>query len=213
MNSVEFDEEEYDDCVRIIDDSYGYNLTYRLDSYNYQEIIEHAKRDSARIRGVFSSILLPSLLSQPKSLYTEYDLVIRLKLTDLEKDIIYGKRNVELNYSLYVQCVKDIEFWCRKALQTRANVVRTEFTDGFSWKPDEVSLHFLLYKQKYTKPMYVLLCIQLNQDNISKFADKGPAAKTEEVKDWLYLWGNKSELRRYQDGSILYTNCQLIHYV
>ena len=52
--------------------------------------------------------------------------------------------------------------------------------------------------------------------NISKFADKGPAAKTEEVKDWLYLWGNKSELRRYQDGSILYTNrgyfCHSVQY-
>lgn len=109
-----------------------------MDSYNYQEIIERAKQDSLRIRGLFSSALLPSLLTQPKSLYSEYDLVIRLKLTDLEKDIIYGKRNVELNYSLYVQCVKDVEFWCRKALQTRANVVRTEFVDGSSWEVNEV---------------------------------------------------------------------------
>lgn len=138
-NSVEFDEEDYEDCVRLIDDAYGYNLTYRLDSYNYQEIIERAKQDSLRIRGLFSSALLPSLLTQSKSLYSEYDLVIRLKLTDLEKDIIYGKRNVELNYSLYVQCVKDVEFWCRKALQTRANVVRTEFVDGSSWEVNEVS--------------------------------------------------------------------------
>lgn len=132
------DDEDYEDCARLIDDSYGYNLTYRLDADNYQEITERAKLDLARIRGMYTTTLLPSLLSQPKSIYAEYDLVIRLKLTDLEKDIIYGKRNVELNYSLYVQCVKDVEFWCRKGLQTRATVVRTEFVDGASWTCEEV---------------------------------------------------------------------------
>lgn len=109
-----------------------------MDSYNYQEITERAKNDLQRIRGVYSTMLLPSLLNKPKSLFCEYDLVIRLKLTDLEKEVIYGKKNAELNYPLYVHCLKDIEFWCRKALQTRAEVVRTEFTDGLTWKIDEV---------------------------------------------------------------------------
>ena len=137
---MEFDDDDYDDCVHLIDDSFAYNLTYRLDHMNYQEIAEHAKRDLERIRGVYTTTLLSSMLSQPKSLYSEYDLVIRLKCTDLEKEIIYGKRNVELNYSLYIQCVKDVEFWCRKGLQTRANVVRTEFVDGFSWGVHEVGV-------------------------------------------------------------------------
>ena len=36
--------------------------------------------------------------------------------------------------------------------------------------------------------------------------DRGPQARTPEVEPWLALWGNKSELRRYKDGSIQYTN-------
>lgn len=112
-----------------------------MDLANYQEIAECAKKDLTSIRGIYSTTLLSSLLSQPKSLYSEYDLVIRLKCTDLEKEIIYGKRNVELNYSLYIQCVKDVEFWCRKGLQNRANVVRTEFIDGFTWSCEEVILN------------------------------------------------------------------------
>jgi len=51
-----------------------------------------------------------------------------------------------------------------------------------------------------------LLCLTLNPDNISRFADRGPQARTPEVEPWLALWGNKSELRRYKDGSIQYTN-------
>ena len=52
----------------------------------------------------------------------------------------------------------------------------------------------------------MLLLLTLNQQNISRFADKGPQARTPEVAAWQELWGGRSELRRFKDGSILYTN-------
>lgn len=56
------------------------------------------------------------------------------------------------------------------------------------------------------RPTTLLLLLTLNAQNIGRFADKGPQARTPEVAAWLELWGNRSELRRFKDGSILYTN-------
>lgn len=52
----------------------------------------------------------------------------------------------------------------------------------------------------------MLLFLTLNPENISRLADRGPQAKSPEVESWKQLWGSKSELRRYKDGSIQYTN-------
>ena len=52
----------------------------------------------------------------------------------------------------------------------------------------------------------MLLLLTLSQQNIARFADKGPQARTPEVAAWQELWGSRSELRRFKDGSILYTN-------
>lgn len=55
-------------------------------------------------------------------------------------------------------------------------------------------------------PGQLLLFLSLNPENISRLADRGPQAKSPEVEAWKQLWGSKSELRRYKDGSIQYTN-------
>ena len=49
----------------------------------------------------------------------------------------------------------------------------------------------------------VSLGLLVNSMNANRILDQGPSADKPEAKQFRALWGNKSELRRFQDGSIL----------
>ncbi|EEQ97734.1 nucleolar RNA-associated protein, putative [Perkinsus marinus ATCC 50983] len=43
----------------------------------------------------------------------------------------------------------------------------------------------------------------LNSENTGRLLDKGPSPKAEDAEAWRELWGPKSELRRFKDGTML----------
>ena len=119
---------------------------------------------------------------------------------------MYAEKNEDLNYPQYIAAQRDVEDWARRGLMNRAVIVRSQYMNNCTWSPTEVCFHIILQFQAYSKPHYLLLCLTLNPDNISRFDDRGPQPRTPEVEPWLALWGNKSELRLYKDVSIQYTN-------
>ena len=155
------------------------------------------------------------------------EIISSLKVADLEKEKMFSSTNEELNYPPYVASQRGVENWSLQGLSKRATMVRAQFIDegNNTWTLKEVCVlnddcrsidpnmnHIIMtpYDITYcnTRPEYLLLFIILNPENISRLADRGPQAKTPEVAAWQQLWGSKSELRRYKDGSIQYTNCK-----
>ena len=70
---VAFDAE----CVCVMDDSFGYCVSYRLEREVMREVGEKARRDLARIRGVYDCMVVPSLFSTPAWNELQYDLTLK----------------------------------------------------------------------------------------------------------------------------------------
>ena len=52
---------------------------------------------------------------------------------------------------------------------------------------------------------WLLLLLDCAGENVSRLWDRGPAAQSAEAAAWRELWGARTELRRFKDGSIAYT--------
>ena len=132
------------ECVRIVDDSFGYCASYRLEREVMQEVSAKARRDLERIRGVYDCMLLPSLFTTTTWNELQYDLTLkwvwrcvvrtRLELADLEKEPLYKA----LNYPMYLTAHRDILQWVRRALGKRAVTIRGVFQNGLQWSINEV---------------------------------------------------------------------------
>lgn len=53
---------------------------------------------------------------------------------------------------------------------------------------------------------WLLVLLDCAGENVSRLWDRGPAAQSAEAAAWRELWGARTELRRFKDGSIAYTN-------
>ena len=60
-----------------MDDYFGYCVSYRLEREVMREVGEKARRDLARIRGVYDCMVVPSLFSTPAWNELQYDLTLK----------------------------------------------------------------------------------------------------------------------------------------
>lgn len=63
-------------------------------------------------------------------------------------------------------------------------------------------------KNPPAKTNSIFIGLQLNPDNCFSPIEKGPAANQPEAAEFREFWGNKSELRRFQDGNI----CEAVYW-
>lgn len=195
--TAEIESSSITECMQVIDDSFGYNVTYRIPAGSWHEIRERASSSVSLFRSRGNSMTLSTLLEGRRSLVSQYDITLRLALEDLIHTDLYGNSPAVLNFPPYVHAQHDIETWAKRGLGSRVTQIRSVFCHGEKWEGDEDS----------SRPTYLLLMFNLNPANISRLADRGPEARSPEVSEWKELWGDRSELRRFKDGSILYTNC------
>ena len=184
------------DCVPLVDDSFGFLVFYRIPAGSAREIVRHAQASLLLYRSRGDSQTLPRLVGSAPFLAAKYDVALRLALADLAGNPVGRDDPAGLNFPRYVWAQRDVETWAKRGLGSRAILLRSEFLAGTSWKP----------RESVPRPSHLLLFVQLNRENISRLADRGPAAKSPDVETWKQLWGNRSELRRFKDGTILYTN-------
>ena len=65
------------DCVRVIDDSFGYCASYRLERESMEEVSARAREDMAKIKGVYDNRTLAQLFSTPAWSELQYDLMLK----------------------------------------------------------------------------------------------------------------------------------------
>jgi U3 small nucleolar RNA-associated protein 22 len=84
----------------------------------------------------------------------------------------------------------------KKAFGNRAKLIHLEMPEGSTWK-----LHA---NGDGGKPTSIVIGVALDAENASRQVDHGPPVEAgEKAKEFQRFWGDKAELRRFKDGSIL----------
>lgn len=137
------------------------------------------------------------------SFLTNYDVILSIPLPSPES--INDKIDLLNNYCDNNQ----LQGWCKyleesllnKAYNTRINGIRCVYNlNKDEWNVDEDDDN-----KKIT--VNTIQCgLLLNSDECFRVLDKGPSANNQiESNEYRQFWGDKSELRRFKDGSILET--------
>ena len=91
-------------------------------------------------------------------------------------------------------CLPRLHKLVKKALGNRVNLLQIQPNSSIKWKINE--------EAKSQSKLRIIFGLILNRDTASSVIDRGPPADSPEAKEFQRFWGNKSELRRFQDGSL-----------
>lgn len=134
------------------------------------------------------------------SFLTNYDIILSIPLpnSDCINEKIDLLNNYCDNHELQGWCKYIEEYLLNKAYNTRINGIRSIYSiNKEEWDISEDD----------NNTVNTIQCgVLLNTDECFRILDKGPAANNQiESNEYRQFWGNKSELRRFKDGSILET--------
>nr|XP_034833632.1 nucleolar protein 6 [Maniola hyperantus] len=142
------------------------------------------------------------LLMTPVTVLMQFDHILRFKnLPKLKESILQrAPKSVRVNYGLdQLALVTDtLHNLLRKGLGERVNLILQIVEAEFSWTVTRTV-------EKARKDGYVenlSFGFILNPENAINIVDRGPPANLPEAEEFRVFWGDKSELRRFQDGSI-----------
>lgn len=172
------------------------NICANLSVDIYRRVKAEAKRtvdilNNAKINS------FPLIFMTKCPIFTQYDHI--LKLSDASAIIrmlkMYGDSSDRNNFAgfWFPQTLKMISNVLRKGLSDRIFhmvPIETPFTSwNINEKPNRLEINFRLG-------------LILNPERAYEILDKGPQANNETAEEFRKFWGSKSELRRFQDGSI-----------
>ncbi|KZC04307.1 Nucleolar protein 6 [Dufourea novaeangliae] len=138
-----------------------------------------------------------SLFMRKVPFYRAFDHLIRFKDTQAVKKIVdnMSSSNDKLNYgpNYRNQAINVISNMLKKGLTNRVYqicVLPKEFNEWECGEKDSDDIG------------EIFIGLELNSENCYTVVDKGPEANLPEAKEFRNFWGQRSELRRFKDGSI-----------
>ncbi|OZJ05685.1 hypothetical protein BZG36_01432 [Bifiguratus adelaidae] len=110
----------------------------------------------------------------------------------------YASRNLLERSSAFMHLSRDVPALLAKALTNRVHYVDVHLNQMSAWDIDASP------SVRDLSNTSVLIGLVLNTEAALRLVDHGPDAEnTEACAEFRALWGNKAELRRFRDGSIL----------
>lgn len=169
------------------------NIAYKMSTSSALLLQQHAKWTHTALADQSADQFNPTFIAKAESLLQCYDLLIRVEQSDgINGSDNYSFRGASWEYGDRVARI------LRKALGDRAELVHTqapEDADSFTWD---------LESEPPSNSSTVWVGIIFNAVNMARQVDQGPTVEEkEEAKKFRQFWGEKSELRRFKDGSIL----------
>ncbi|CAH2258725.1 jg5406 [Pararge aegeria aegeria] len=142
------------------------------------------------------------LFMTPVTVLMQFDHILRFKNLPKLKESILDKvpKSSKVNYGLdQLALVTDTLYnLLSKGLGDRVDLILQIVEADFSWPVTKTVKN--ARKDGYVEKLSFGLI--LNPENAINIVDKGPPANLPEAEEFRAFWGDKSELRRFQDGSI-----------
>ncbi|KAF9424543.1 hypothetical protein HW555_000354 [Spodoptera exigua] len=189
--------------IVFIDKTGYYNICWQMCKGTYAAL----KRESALAVDMLDNGKINSfipLFMTPVKPLLQFDHILRFRNLNQIKKVVVGKASKEekVNYGveelpLVVDAVYSLLV---KGLGNRVDLIQQLVEADFSW-PVKNTLEMARsgFEEKLS------FGLVLNPENSLNVVEKGPPANLPEAEQFRAFWGEKSELRRFQDGSITET--------
>ncbi|CAB3244187.1 unnamed protein product [Arctia plantaginis] len=189
--------------VVFIDKTGYYNICWQMNRSTYNML----KRECALAIDMLDNGKINSfipLFMTPVKPLMQFDHILRFKSLQKVKEAILSKspKESQINYGLdRLVLVADILYrLLEKGLGNRVEVIHQVVEGDLSW-----SVKKSLKKARSGLQENISFGFVLNPENSINVVEKGPPANLPEAEQFRVFWGDKSELRRFQDGSITET--------
>ncbi|XP_075979856.1 nucleolar protein 6 Mat89Ba [Anticarsia gemmatalis] len=189
--------------IVFIDKTGYYNICWQLGRGTYYALKRECALAIEMLDNGKINSFIPLFMTPVKPLM-QFDHILRFKSLQTTKELILSKtpKETQVNYGLdRLVLIADVLYQLlAKGLSNRVELIQ-EITEGdFSW-----SVKKSLDKVKSGNEEKLSFGLVLNPENSVNVVEKGPPANLPEAEQFRAFWGDKSELRRFQDGSITET--------
>ncbi|XP_063367938.1 nucleolar protein 6 [Cydia amplana] len=194
---------EFNYPVVFLDTTGYYNICWQMSTGTYEALRREASLAVDMLDDGSVNSFIP-LFMTPVTPLLQYDYILRFKNFPKLKQAVLDKVPLDskVNYGIdeLPLVVETLHSLLAKGMTSRADLILPIVEADFSWP---VGKAYEKVKDGYEEK----LCFGfvLNQEHAINIIDKGPAANLPEAEEFRGFWGDKSELRRFQDGSITET--------
>ncbi|KAG1171806.1 hypothetical protein G6F70_006734 [Rhizopus microsporus] len=184
--------------VVIVDPSGTLNLAASIHSSGLAQIQHEAKLAMSLLNDPVDRFE-PMFLKKVNDTKLRYDNVVRIKLPVPSTEVF--TEHVKADYYSYLPFfVQRISHILTRGLTNRVDLIAVQHTyhHPHTWSVDANT------PTDMDQDAVVTIGLLLNSDNAPRLVDQGPQSQNEEeVAEFRKFWSNKSELRRFKDGSIV----------
>ncbi|KAF2500095.1 pre-rRNA processing protein-like protein Utp22 [Lophium mytilinum] len=168
------------------------NLLFKMTAWSYKMLRKEAKNTLKSLAdSTFDQFDSTFILKVESPMY-RYDSMLELPLTEFEQDT---------NHEDIRQTLPQI---CKKLYTTLTRGLGNRITSLSISLPEETGWQVSSSRPFEDRQGRILIGLETDPANSTRLVDHGPAAENKkEAASFRRFWGEKSELRRFKDGSIL----------
>lgn len=168
------------------------NVAHKMSSWSASMLQQHAKWTYTSLADQDADQFSPTFITRVDSPLQSYDALIQVERAPVTEGGLVDYRGAAWEYRDKVARI------LKRALDDRVQLLYVHDFD------DAVQKAWDLKSTAPQEPSAILVGLLFNTANISRQVDHGPAVEDKEAaKKFRQFWGEKSELRRFKDGSIL----------
>ena len=173
----------------ILDSQRGHNIVYKMTPWCATLVQRHAQWSCAVFLDCTAEKITPLLTAKADIPHQMYDLMVKVEATAVKAHQSLDKKERRLIASERVHEI------LKRALGDRVSLINIDWAEKASWA--------LGSKTPSNNTGHIRINIVLHPTNITRKMEKGPsAAEKGTAAEFRQFWGEKSELRRFQDGSM-----------
>ena len=177
----------------LFDPARGLNILFKMTLWSYSALKDEAKRTLQVLSDQLVDQFDGCFIRRVDNPVLKYDYLLRLPIEEIKEKSLATIDAVDG----VTRICQQIYLILRKGLGDRARLIDLRRPQLEPWPLDE-----LVTKADGTGEILVGLFI--NPENYNRTVDKGPLAQEKEAAaEFRTFWGEKAELRRFKDGSIL----------
>ncbi|KAI3402017.1 hypothetical protein diail_3991 [Diaporthe ilicicola] len=177
----------------ILDAARQLNLAYKMSSSSAFALQQHARWTQTSLADQDADQFNPTFIIKADLPLHGYDALVQIQQPQGT-----GAPNSFDDWDVPAQRRGQAVDVLRRALGDRVQLINTVSADHSAWAPWELTT------SPPSEPPALLVGVLFNTANIARQVDHGPSVEDKQAaKEFRRFWGQKAELRRFKDGSIL----------
>ncbi|ORY15876.1 Nrap protein [Clohesyomyces aquaticus] len=168
------------------------NILFKWSPWSYSRLMSEAQKTVDMLGDSTFDQFESTFILKADTLDYRYDATMEIPLSSLGFDTL-GETH---DHDMFKACRK-IHTLLVRALTDRITTITFQMPSETGWPVSSSKSH-------QRRGRRIMICLATNPQNANRAIDHGPAAESKkEAASFRQFWGEKAELRRFKDGSIL----------